>query len=227
MLISKRKTMNTKTIILAATIIAAASFGTAGVGFAQGMGQGGMQGGMGGGMMGQGRGGGAPMGQGMGQGMDRGMDRGMGHRMDGGMDRTESPDPDDMGSCMMHRRGMGAGHRMGGMMGRGMMGDGRMGRGMMGGSGMMDGMMHHGSGMQGGMQSWFGTRVRPVMNLSVDDVRGYLDQQVDRLGNKRLKVGEVKTADEGVITADIVTADNSLVQRLKVDRRSGDIEYLE
>jgi len=220
--------MNTKTIILAATIIAAASIGTSGAGFAQGMTQGGMQGGMGGGMMGQGRGGGAPMDQDRGQGMDRGMGGGMG----GGMDRTESPDADEMGSCMMHRGGMGAGHRMDGMkgrgmMGHGMMGGGRMGHGMMGRGGMMGGMMHHGGGMQGGMQSWFGARVRPVMNLSVDDVRGYLDQQVDRLGNKRLKVGEVKTAEDGVITADIVTADNSLVQRLKVDRRSGDIEYVE
>ena len=35
----------------------------------------------------------------------------------------------------------------------------------------------------------------------------------------------VKSADGGTITADIVTVDNSLVQRLKVDQRTGTIEY--
>jgi hypothetical protein len=48
--------------------------------------------------------------------------------------------------------------------------------------------------------------------------------QLDRLNNKRLKVGDIN-AEDGTITADIVTVDNSLVQRLKVDRRTGAIEY--
>ena len=48
--------------------------------------------------------------------------------------------------------------------------------------------------------------------------------QLDRLNNKRLKVGDIKSED-GAITADIVTIDNSLVQRLKVDRHTGAIEY--
>ena len=59
---------------------------------------------------------------------------------------------------------------------------------------------------------------------SVDDVRGYLAAQLDRLNNKRLKLGDIKS-DDGIITADIVTIDNSLVQRLKVDRHTGAIEY--
>jgi len=66
--------------------------------------------------------------------------------------------------------------------------------------------------------------VTPMMNLSVEDVRAYLDSRVTRLNNKRLKVGEVK-ADDKTIAADIVTVDNSLVQRLTVDRRTGAIEY--
>ena len=81
-----------------------------------------------------------------------------------------------------------------------------------------------GEGMQGGMGALFGSRVTPTMNLSVDDVRGYLAVQLDRLNNKRLKVGDIK-ADDGAITADIVTIDNSLVQRLKVNRHTGTIEY--
>jgi len=88
---------------------------------------------------------------------------------------------------------------------------------------MMQGGM--GSGMmQGGMGAIFGSRVTPMMNLSVDDVRGYLAVQLDRLNNKRLKVGDIRSEDGG-ITADIVTIDNSLVQRLKVDRHTGSIEY--
>ena len=104
-----------------------------------------------------------------------------------------------------------------GTMGPGMM-QGGMGPGMMMGSGMMQGGMGSGTG------ALFGSRVTPMMNLSVEDVRSYLAVQLERLNNKRLKVGDVAAAD-GTITADIVTVDNSLVQRLKVDRRSGAIEY--
>jgi hypothetical protein len=112
-----------------------------------------------------------------------------------------------MGQCMMH-----------GDMGSGMMGQ-HMGGGMMMGSGMMQ------DGMRSGMGALFGSRVRPVMNLSVEDVRGYLGLQLERLNNKRLKIGDLKS-DDATITADIVTVDNSLVQRLKVDRYTGAIEYV-
>ena len=71
---------------------------------------------------------------------------------------------------------------------------------------MMQGGMGPGM-MQGGMGALFGSRVTPMMNLSVDDVRCYLAAQLDRLNNKRLKLGDIK-ADDGAITADIVTIDN-------------------
>jgi hypothetical protein len=89
---------------------------------------------------------------------------------------------------------------------------------------MMGGMMQ-GRMADAGMSRLFGSRVVPKMNLSADDVRGYLAEQIDRLGNKRLKVGKVD-ADTAAITAEIVTVDNSLVQRMKVDRSSGNIEYV-
>ena len=116
----------------------------------------------------------------------------------------------------MHRP-MGHGGTEGGMMCP-MMRGGMMGSGMMG-----SGMMGSGS-MGGGMTALFGSRVRPVMTLSVDDVRAYLTAQLQRLDNKRLKVGDIKSGD-GTITADIVTVDNSLVQRMKVDPHSGAITY--
>ena len=52
--------------------------------------------------------------------------------------------------------------------------------------------------------------VTPMMDLSVEDVRAYLTVQLDRLNSKRLNV---------------FTVDDSLVQRLKVDRHTGVIEY--
>ena len=113
------------------------------------------------------------------------------------------------------------------MMGRmaegkqGMMGQGMMCPMMQGGM-MPRGMTH--TDAASGMGGLFGARVTPLMNLSVEDVRGYLIAQLDRLDNKRLKIGDT-TADAGTITADIVTVDNSLVQRLKVDRRTGVINY--
>ena len=118
---------------------------------------------------------------------------------------------------------------MGGMIGQdkqGVMGQRMMGSGMMQG-GMGPGMMQGGMGsgmMQGGMGALFGSRVTPMMNLSAEDVRSYLGAQLDRLDNKRLKLGDIQ-ADDGTITADIVTVDNSLVQQLKVDRHTGTIEY--
>jgi hypothetical protein len=135
------------------------------------------------------------------------------------------PNPQMMGGCP-NMMGQGKQGMMGsGMMGPGMM-QGGMGPGMMQG-GMGPGMMQGGMGsgmMQGGMGAIFGSRVTPMMNLSVDDVRGYLAVQLDRLNNKRLKVGDIRSED-GSITADIVTIDSSLVQRLKVDRHTGSIEY--
>jgi hypothetical protein len=136
------------------------------------------------------------------QGMQGKMGPGM---MQGGMGQQ----PKDQG--MMHG-GMGS-DMMCPMMRSGMMQGGMMGSDMMG-----SGMMH------GGMSPLFGSRVTPVMNLSVDDVRGYLGSQLERLNNKRLKVGDINSGD-GTITADIVTVDNSLVQRLKVDRHTGAITY--
>ena len=137
----------------------------------------------------------------------------------------------DMSSGMMGRMQTSeGGNRLGGT-------QGNMCSGMPMGSGMtcpcmMEGGMRHGmmgSGMMrdgtgSGTGTLFGSRVVPTMNLSVDDVRDYLNSRLDRLHNKRLKLGDVKT-DDATITADVVTVDNSLVQRLKINRRTGEIDY--
>jgi hypothetical protein len=135
--------------------------------------------------------------QGMHGQMGPGMMQGMGEQRKGrGM--TQGSMGSDM-MCPMMRSGM----MQGGMMGSEMMGSGMM---------------------RSGTTALFGSRVTPVMNLSADDVRSYLASQLEHLENKRLKVGDINTGD-ATITADIVTVDNSLVQRLKVDRRTGAIAY--
>jgi hypothetical protein len=120
-----------------------------------------------------------------------------------------------------------------GVMGSGMM-QGGMGQAMM--CPMMSPMMQGGAsqgspGMMGGtgmtrgsIGGMFGSRVTPTMNLSVDDVRSYLGVQLEGLNNKRLKIGNV-SADDATISAKIVTVDNSLVQRMKVDRHTGMVQY--
>lgn len=137
-------------------------------------------------------------------------------------DQTSHMMHGDRGGGMMHgrmqQRGMVRGMKHGSMMHkgqhRGMMRD-HGGRGM-----MMRGHPRH-TMMRGRM---FGQRVTKMMNLSVDDVRNYFEWRLEQIGNKRLKVGEVK-ADDGAITADIATVDDSLVQRLRVNRRTGEITY--
>ena len=114
------------------------------------------------------------------------------------------------------------GQMMGGQMSPGMM---QGGQGGMMGHGMMGGMMQGGQG--GMMGHGFGDRVVPSTHLSTDDVRHFLEHRLARRGNKRLKVGEVKEEGKDSIVADIVTVDDSLVERLKVDRHTGKIERVD
>jgi hypothetical protein len=127
--------------------------------------------------------------------------------------------PGMMGPGMMGPGMMGPGMmgQMGpGTMGPGMMGPGVMGHGMMG-QGMHPGMM--GQGMMGpGMQ---GFRVVPIMHLSTDDVRQFLQRHISAHGLAHLQVGEVTQTDDETITADIVTREGSLALRLEIDAYTG------
>jgi len=91
-------------------------------------------------------------------------------------------------------------------------GDGMMGQG--GGPGMMM--------RQGAMDLDAGV-VTPIQHLSTDDVRHYFEHRLKAMGNDRLKLGEVMQTDDDTITVDIVTVEDSLVDRLEVDRHSGQI----
>ena len=161
--------------------------------------------GMGPGMMGPGMMG--PCGQMMGgQGMGPGM---MGQGMGPGMMGQ------GMGPGMMGQ-GMGPGP-MGQGMGPGMMGQ-DMGPGMMG-QGMGPGMM--GQGMQGAMRQPLPT------DLSADQVSHMLEHHLAWQGNPNLKLGTVEETDGDTITAEIVTQDGALVQRLAVDRHTGTMQQIQ
>ncbi len=68
-----------------------------------------------------------------------------------------------------------------------------------------------------------GMRVVPIQHLTKEDVAHYFDHWLARQGNSRLKVGAVNQIDDDTFTADIVTVDESLVQRFRVDRHSGEV----
>lgn len=59
------------------------------------------------------------------------------------------------------------------------------------------------------------------LNLTTDDVKVRIERWLAWRGNSRLQVGEVKEKDADTITADVVTKDNSLVERFIVDRHTG------
>jgi hypothetical protein len=122
---------------------------------------------------------------------------------------------------------MGPGMMGPGMMGPGMMGPGMMGPGMMG-QGMGPGMM--GQGMGPGMMGpgmMHGLRVVPMMHLSPDDVRAFLQHHIAAHELQHLKVGDVTQADPDTITADLVTENGSLALRLEVDPHTGAIKSIE
>ncbi len=176
---------------------------------------------------GQGHGGGAPASSddaapGHGSGMGHGtMGRGMkGHAM---MSHGA------MAHGMMSHGMMSHGAMGHAMMARAMMGHGLMGHGSMGYGSMGYGSMGHGKWLGGyGHGAAHGTSATESdKDLSVDDVRARIERSLKWHGNERLKVGEVKELDDGSIVAEIVTLDDSLVDRLKVDRRNGSMQRIE
>ncbi len=102
-----------------------------------------------------------------------------------------------------------------------------MRHGMMRHGMMRHGMMGQGMGGQGKMAPGMGPWVVPIKHLSTDEVRHFLEHRLDGQGYKRLKVGSVEEKDNGTISAEIVTVEGSLVQRLEVDRHTGLIMQVE
>ena len=95
-------------------------------------------------------------------------------------------------------------------MGPGMMGKGMMGP-CMGGQGMMgQGMMGPGHGQQQQLQ-------KP---LEEKDARAILENYITNMKNPNLQLGKIKDAGT-TFEAEILTKDNSLVDKIMVDKKTG------
>ncbi len=162
--------------------------------------------------------------------------------MRGGQGMMMQGCPYGMGGYGMMGPGMMGPGMMGpGMMGPGMMGPGMMGQGMMMGPGIMGpgpmgpgyapegdempmmGPRGQGPGMGQGMGPGMGQGMmqQAPRTLSADDVKTMLERRLAWQGNPHVKLGKVEEKDNDTIIAEIVTQDDSLVQRLEVDRHSG------
>jgi hypothetical protein len=99
-----------------------------------------------------------------------------------------------------------------GMMGKGMMGPCMSGQGMMvPGKGMMGpGMMGPGQGQQQQLQ-------KP---LEEKDARAILENYLTNMKNPNLQLGKIKDAGT-TFEAEILTKDNSLVDKIIVDKKTG------
>ena len=99
--------------------------------------------------------------------------------------------------------------------------------------GMMMCPMMQMTGSSAGMQAMmrgdamlYGTSQDDVEEMTPERVRTFLEERLEQHGNPRLKLGEVAEQDEGTIVAEILTVDDSLVQRLAVDRATGAMRQL-
>lgn len=63
--------------------------------------------------------------------------------------------------------------------------------------------------------------------LSTDDVRLMMEHRLAWQGNPNIKIGEIEETDDNRITAEIVTQDGSLVQKLEIDRQTGFMRQVE
>jgi hypothetical protein len=89
-------------------------------------------------------------------------------------------------------------------MGQGMVGPGMIGPGVLG------------LGMTG--PGW--GYIMPSFDLTINDVKAAIDRWLTAWGNPHVKLGKITEAHD-TITAEIVTQDNSLVERIEVDKQTG------
>jgi len=88
------------------------------------------------------------------------------------------------------------------------------------GRGPMTGQMGWGGGFP-----WLRARLKGPLEEA--DVRRLLEAWLAQERNPHLKLGPITARDDTTFQADIVTQDNSLVQRFDVDRRTGSIHSVE
>ena len=97
-----------------------------------------------------------------------------------------------------------------------------MGPGMMGGQGygMGQGMMGPGYGSEPSRQFPNGAQQQPQQPIGKAQARSMVENYLHSTGNPNLKLGKI-TDDGSSFEADIVTKDNSMVDKILVDKNSG------
>lgn len=112
---------------------------------------------------------------------------------------------------------MGQGYGMGPGQGQTMMASAGMGPG-----GMGKGMMRHkGFRGQGNANCPRYNQQTLEQDMTVDDVKAFMQRRLDWRGNDRLKIGKVEASGENTIVAEIVTVDDSLVRKVQFDTKTG------
>jgi len=98
-----------------------------------------------------------------------------------------------------------------------------MGNGMMGGRGngygMGPGMMGSGQGY-GPSQQYPYAQQQPQKPIDKDQAKSMVENYLKSTGNPNLKLGDIKDAGQN-FEADVVTKDNSLADKILVDKNTG------
>ena len=81
-------------------------------------------------------------------------------------------------------------------------------------------------GMMGGPGLLYGMPHGAAEEMTPESVRSFLEKRLEWHANPRLKIGKIAKATDGGITAEIVTVDCSLVQKLAFNRHPGLVRQL-
>lgn len=81
-------------------------------------------------------------------------------------------------------------------------------------------------GMMGGPGLLYGMPHGATEEMTPESVRTFLEKRLEWHANPRLKIGKIAKASDGSITAEIVTVDGSLVQKLAFNRHPGLVRQL-
>ncbi|MDP2123627.1 MAG: hypothetical protein Q8J92_04525 [Parvibaculum sp.] len=82
-------------------------------------------------------------------------------------------------------------------------------------------------GMMGGPGLLYGMPHGATEEMTPESVRTFLEKRLEWHANPRLKIGKIAKAADGGITAEIVTVDGSLVQKLAFNRHPGLVRQIE
>lgn len=83
------------------------------------------------------------------------------------------------------------------------------------------------SGSEPGPEAIFGLAPSTTVEMTPELVRTWLQARLDSLGNPRLALGDISTASDGSIIAEIRTVDGALVQKLAFNHFPGFVRQIE